>query len=209
MDTTPLGWYSRGYQPHPNVPGLVQSVTTHLADSMPRATLYRLMAETEQDNLARRRRLEDLLDAGHGACWLQRPDIGTLVEKTLLAGDGEQYRLLAWVVMPNHLHVLIQTLPGLALAQIVKGWKGQIRARSTRRTLLGALRGHERVGNSPNPRNAAQREGRRRPACRRAISLPAPVRQVPSEHRLEARQHGVGPPQLLAIPVAGSARRWG
>jgi putative transposase len=125
MDTTPLGWYSRGYQPHLNAPGLVQSVTTHLADSMPRATLCRLMAETEQDNLERRRRLEDLLDAGHGACWLQRPDIGALVEETLLAGDGEQYRLLAWVVMPNHLHVLIQTLPGLALAQIVKGWKGQ------------------------------------------------------------------------------------
>jgi putative DNA methylase len=164
MDTTPLGWYSRGYQPHLNVPGLVPSVTTHLADSMPRATLCRLMAETEQDNLARRRRLEDLLDAGHGACWLQRPAIGALVEETLLAGDGEQYRLLVWVVMPNHLHVLIETLPGLALAQIVKGWKGQIRARSPRRALLGALRGHERVGNSPNQRNAAQREGRSRPA---------------------------------------------
>ncbi|TVQ94998.1 MAG: hypothetical protein EA400_00675 [Chromatiaceae bacterium] len=35
--------------------------------------------------------------------------------------------------MPNHLHVLIETLPGVALAQIVKGWKGQTaRAANTR-----------------------------------------------------------------------------
>jgi len=124
-NASPLGWYSRGYQPHLNVPGLVQSITTHLADSMPRATLRRLMAETEHDDVARRRRLEDLLDAGHGACWLRRPDIGALVEETLLAGDGKRYRLLAWVVMPNHMHVLIETLPAIALAEVVKGWKGQ------------------------------------------------------------------------------------
>jgi hypothetical protein len=31
---TPTGWYSRGYHPHLNTPGLVQSVTTHLGDSI-------------------------------------------------------------------------------------------------------------------------------------------------------------------------------
>ncbi|WP_058554458.1 transposase [Thiohalocapsa sp. ML1] len=122
--TSPTGWYSRGYHPHLNTPGLVQSVTTHLGDSMPRATLLRLMAETEHDDVARRRRLEDLLDAGHGACWLRRADIGALVEDALLAGDGEHYRLLAWVVMPNHLHVVIETLPAVALADVVRSWKG-------------------------------------------------------------------------------------
>jgi putative DNA methylase len=121
---TPTGWYSRGYHPHLNTPGLVQSVTTHLGDSMPRATLLRLMAETEHDDVARRRRLDDLLDAGHGACWLRRADIGALVENALLAGDGEHYRLLAWVVMPNHLHVVIETLSGIALADVVRSWKG-------------------------------------------------------------------------------------
>jgi len=123
--TSPLGWYSRGYQPHLNAPGLVQSVTTHLADSMPRATLRRLMAETAHDDIARRRNLEELLDAGHGACWLRNPDVGALVEETLLAGDGERYRLLAWVVMPNHIHVLIETRTAIALAEVVKAWKGQ------------------------------------------------------------------------------------
>ena len=83
------------------------------------------MAETEADDAARRRRLEQLLDAGHGACWLRRADIGALVEQALLCGDGARYRLLAWVVMPNHVHVLIETQPGVALASIVQPWKGR------------------------------------------------------------------------------------
>ncbi len=31
----PIGWYSRGYHPHLNTPGLLQFVTFHLADSIP------------------------------------------------------------------------------------------------------------------------------------------------------------------------------
>lgn len=120
----PTGWYSRGYLPHLNTPGLVQFITFHLADSMPRATLYRLMDETEHDEAERYRRLERLLDAGHGACWLRRLDIGRLVENALFSGDGTAYRLLSWVVMPNHVHALIETQPSAALASVVKGWKG-------------------------------------------------------------------------------------
>jgi type I restriction enzyme R subunit/putative DNA methylase len=54
----PIGWYSRGYQPHLNVPGLLQFVTFHLADSMPRATLRQLMADTRDNDIERRRRFE-------------------------------------------------------------------------------------------------------------------------------------------------------
>ena len=118
------GWHSRGYLPHLDVPGLLQVITFHLADSMPRETLRRLMAETEKRDIERRRRLEELLDAGHGACWLRRPAIGATVEQALLSGDGERYRLLAWVVMPNHVHLVIETFQDAPLASVVKGWKG-------------------------------------------------------------------------------------
>lgn len=123
-DSDRIGWYSRGYQPHLNVPGLTQSITTHLADSMPRATLERLLDQTRDDDPARRRHLDQLLDAGHGACWLSRPAIGAPIEQTLLAHNGKLYRLLAWVVMPNHLHLLIETLPGISLPKIAKCLKG-------------------------------------------------------------------------------------
>ena len=37
--------------------------------------------------------------------------------------DLVRYRLLAWVVMPNHVHVLFQPVNGWTLARIVASWK--------------------------------------------------------------------------------------
>lgn len=114
------GWHSRGYLPHLDVPGLVQSITIRLADSLPKGTLQRLLAETEHDDQSRRQRLDALLDAGHGACWLGRGKIAALVEQALLDGDGQRYRLLSWVIMPNHVHILIETMPGISLGEVVR-----------------------------------------------------------------------------------------
>ena len=46
-----------------------------------------------------RRRIEAYLDAGHGKCWLNRPDIARLVERALFHFDGQRYLLLAWCIM--------------------------------------------------------------------------------------------------------------
>ncbi|RME89457.1 MAG: hypothetical protein D6766_14700, partial [Verrucomicrobia bacterium] len=70
-----------------------------------------------------RRRIEQYEDAGHGACWLRDPRIAGLVENALLHFDGQRYRLLAWCVMPNHVHVLIETRQGWPLADVVHSWK--------------------------------------------------------------------------------------
>ena len=52
------------------------------------------------------RELEDYLDKGCGACHLQRPELADLVERALRFFHGTRYELLAWVVMPNDVHVL-------------------------------------------------------------------------------------------------------
>jgi REP element-mobilizing transposase RayT len=117
------GWHSRGYLPHLDVPGLHQFVTFHLGDSLPSEALVRLYAETEQDDAERLRRIERLLDAGHGACWLRRPEIARLVEGALLFFDGSRYRLLCWVLMPNHVHLLVETREGHPLPGLVQSWK--------------------------------------------------------------------------------------
>ncbi len=123
MPTPPPGWHSRGYLSHLDVPGLLQSVTFHLGDSIPHEALTRIYAETRADDPVRLQRIERLLDAGHGACWLRRPDIAPLVEAALLHFDGARYRVLAWVVMPNHVHVLIETLEGHPLPDQLQSWK--------------------------------------------------------------------------------------
>jgi len=62
-------------------------------------------------------------DAGHGACWLRDERIAALVENALLHFDGQRYRLIAWCVMPNHVHGLIETLDAWPLASILHSWK--------------------------------------------------------------------------------------
>jgi len=119
----PKGWYSRGYLPHLDTPHLLQSVTFRLADSLPKEVIERLSEDRTRGDVERRRRIEQYLDAGHGACWLRRPEIARIVEDVLLHFDGERYRLLAWVVMPSHVHVLIETMHGFPLAGVVKSWK--------------------------------------------------------------------------------------
>lgn len=80
-------WHSRGYLPHCDVPGLLQAITFRLVDSLPDDVLQRLLQE-EIDDLIRHKRIEQLLDAGHGACWLRQVTVANIIEEALLHGDG-------------------------------------------------------------------------------------------------------------------------
>jgi len=55
---------------------------------------------------------------------LRDPVSARIVENALGFFDGERYRLLSWVIMPNHVHVLIEQIPGYRLGDIVHSWKG-------------------------------------------------------------------------------------
>jgi len=129
LDHSP-GWHHRDHLPHFDVPQAWQAVTFRLADSLPRGVLESLelavaQRPMDEQDQARRRLIQERLDAGLGACVL-RAD-GDIVAEVLLAGDGQEYRLAAWVVMPNHVHVLVgpvgeQSRP--PLAAVVQRWKG-------------------------------------------------------------------------------------
>jgi putative DNA methylase len=117
------GWRSRGYLPHFDAPGVRQMITYRLHDAMPanRRREWEALLAIE-DERERRIQIESYLDAGHGECHLRQPEIAALIENNLLHFDGSRYRLLAWVVMPNHVHTLIETSP-TPLAEILHGWK--------------------------------------------------------------------------------------
>lgn len=66
---------------------------------------------------------DHLLDAGHGACLLRGEACGEIVESTLLHADNERYRLIAWCVMPNHVHALIEQAEGHPLGDVIQSWK--------------------------------------------------------------------------------------
>lgn len=46
-----------------------------------------------------------------------------VVEENWLHLDGKAYRLLAWVVMPNHVHLLVEVWK-TPQSRLVKDWKG-------------------------------------------------------------------------------------
>jgi len=141
MAEPPYRWHSRGYLPHFNQAGIKQHVTVHLADSLPETALRRMELEinhlpSEQQKTARRVRLERLLDAGYGSCILRQPECARVVELALLFGDGTRYRLLAWVVMPNHVHLLLEEMHGWPVGKVMQSWK-----RHTTRELRGLVGG--------------------------------------------------------------------
>jgi putative transposase len=72
---------------------------------------------------ARRRKVAAWLDAGHGSCLLREAALAAMVQNALLHFDADRYRLLAWVVMPNHVHAIVQPAHGYGLAAIVASWK--------------------------------------------------------------------------------------
>ena len=135
------GWHSRGYVPHFDGLDMIQHITFHLADSLPQDAIARMQRELEalpeeQRSKEQRQRIQNLLDAGCGSCVLRREDCAGVVQDSLLFGDGARYRLLAWVVMPNHVHVLIQQ-NGFPLAKIVQSWKRHT-SREIHRLFLGS-----------------------------------------------------------------------
>lgn len=117
------GWHQRGYLPHRDKPGLTQFVTFRLHDSMPvnRRTEWESLLKLE-DNRERRKALETYLDRGIGECWLRRPTIAALAEKALQFFDGQRYQLHAWVIMPNHIHVL-SDIRHVPLSKLIQSWK--------------------------------------------------------------------------------------
>jgi REP element-mobilizing transposase RayT len=125
--------------PHWNQGEVIYFVTFRLADSLPIKKLEALKEEKTQwlvSNPPPRderqvkeyhrlfsRRIHEWLDAGHGSCILARPDIYRMVEGALNFFNGQRYALGEHVVMPNHVHALVQPLGNHEINRIFHSWK--------------------------------------------------------------------------------------
>ena len=118
------GWYSTKHLPHFDSPGAQQYITYRLADSLPAERHGEWVAILAiESELEKQRRLEHYLDLGHGACHLRHRRIAEMVQSAFWHYDGVSYRLLAWVVMPNHIHALIEVWQ-TPLGKILRDLKG-------------------------------------------------------------------------------------
>ena len=144
------GIHTRGYLPHVKREGARYFVTFRLADSLPKEAILKYQAERAerlqkfhaQQDAAKKsgrktsqpesldeierdyfRKHESYLDKGAGECWLKRTEIADMVADSLRFFDGQRYRIDAWVVMSNHVHVVVWPMPNHSLSGIVQSWK--------------------------------------------------------------------------------------
>ncbi|MFO0789771.1 MAG: transposase [Pirellulales bacterium] len=77
------------------------------------------------------------LDRAAGECVLKRPELSLIVANSLLHFDGQRHELTDFVVMPNHVHLLVAFHEEEMLAKQCASWK-----RFTSRDIHQALARH-------------------------------------------------------------------
>ena len=136
--------YAR-HLPHWRLPGAVYFITFRLADSIPQAILSEMqreadtwrqkiatqanslpdggLAEWQEYQRARLLKLETLLDEGHGECLLHEERHRQVVIDALHHFEGQRCEMLAYAVMPTHVHVLCRMLDEHRLEEVCSSWK--------------------------------------------------------------------------------------
>ncbi len=127
-DKMSKGWHSRGFLPHYDGGSILQFITCRLFDSLPRKILEGFRAELEAKNTEDIDRkvmilIDKFLDSGCGGCFLKEREVAEIVKNSLQKFDGERYELIAWVIMPNHIHLLLKPLNGWELYKIMQSFK--------------------------------------------------------------------------------------
>ena len=68
-------------------------------------------------------KMEEWLDNGYGCCILRKPDVLSVVLDTMKYDDGKKYDLIDYVIMPNHVHVMVKLIGDTKIETIMQAWK--------------------------------------------------------------------------------------
>jgi len=144
---------SRRRLPHWTCDRVIYWITFRLADSLPQTKFQAWRAERDiwlqrnpkpwsdaqfmEYNERFGDRMENWLNAGYGSCVLKRPEVCGIVQTCLLQFEGERLHIHAAVIMPNHVHLLLEPLARNKLSALLKGIKGASARKANQ--LLGTM----------------------------------------------------------------------
>lgn len=128
------GWYKRRSLPHYDSDEVYQFITFRLHDSVPLEEIdywhHELSIEAQTSvnkDSYRYLKIEENIfkyeDKGYGECYLKNLAVYNIVKETFLKFDKTRYELIEWIIMPNHVHVLIRPFEGQSLSKIIHSWK--------------------------------------------------------------------------------------
>ncbi len=63
------------------------------------------------------------MNNGYGSCLLNKKENADIVANAIKFFNGQRYILDEWVVMPNHVHVLVKPISDNKLSNILFSWK--------------------------------------------------------------------------------------
>ena len=119
--------YSRRNLPHIYPIGATFFITFRLNDSIPQHLLNEIRVKTrdelqtslnEKNSLSEKLKIlhkrfedfEDHLDLfSYGQCHLKKLEVANILSKKILSFNGLYYTLLAYSIMPNHVHMIVDT----------------------------------------------------------------------------------------------------
>jgi putative transposase len=153
--------------PHWRQDGATYFATFRLGDSLPEAKVRELRKFREawksrhppprsnqlMEEFSREvfTRVERWIDQGMGSCVLKEPSAAAIMTGAMHHFDGERYQLGAYVVMPNHVHVVVRpTEPQVhSLDTIIGIWKqfasGKINSQAGDTGSLWQDEGYDRI----------------------------------------------------------------
>ena len=136
--------------PHFEQAGAIYFITFRLWDSLPAEVYQELFAARDQwlgnnpppytwaQELELKRvyslPLERFLDEGHGRCGLRDEGLRDELVDIMLCFDGEAYEVGEFVVMPNHVHLLMRSSRKTTMRKVCRRWKN-LSARAINQTL--------------------------------------------------------------------------
>ncbi|MGI6223589.1 MAG: transposase [Prevotella sp.] len=111
--------------------GKLYFVTFRLADSIPKEAIKQIVEtlnlfEREinyNEKILLHKEMEKYLNKGYGECLLKEKKYREIVEQSIEYYNNRKYRIDSFVIMPNHIHIILQMIEGNELIDIIKNLK--------------------------------------------------------------------------------------
>ena len=133
--------YNGNHMPHWTKNGVVYHISFRLFDSVPVAKRmeweesrrvlddkWRKGEILSEDELREMKYLysaniESYLDSGYGECILRNDGALAVVRDTLMHDNGKKYRIHAFGIMPNHVHIIVEFPEASRMPEVLQQWK--------------------------------------------------------------------------------------